>query len=157
VFLFVSVRAFPSCPQRLGCYSDQMHVDWFITLVYITNVIVFLIVQNNKFTFVCFRERSPTPPGSAPGLWRLVSYKLALHVLATFTEQVVPIQKHITLFWIPSISGTKIVTNETNAKGRGEVIKAEVKLSDHTHITFYWIPHWPCVIWKMASGDLFHT
>jgi len=23
VFLFVSVRAFPSCLQRLGCYSDQ--------------------------------------------------------------------------------------------------------------------------------------
>jgi len=38
-----------------------------------------------------------------------MSYKLALNVLATFTEQVVPIQKHITLFWIPSISGTKTV------------------------------------------------
>jgi len=32
------------------------------------------------------------------GLRRLMSYKLALHVLVTFTEQVVPIQKHITLF-----------------------------------------------------------
>jgi len=33
-----------------------------------------------------------------------MSYKLALHVLVTFTEQVLPIHEHITLFWIPSIS-----------------------------------------------------
>ena len=32
------------------------------------------------------------------GLRRLTSYKLALHVLVTLTEQVVPIHKHITLF-----------------------------------------------------------
>jgi len=38
---------------------------------------------------------------------RLMSYKLALQVLVTFTEQVVPIHNHITLFRIPSISGTK--------------------------------------------------
>jgi len=43
------------------------------------------------------------PLGSPPGLRRLVSYKLALHVLATFTEPsyklaLVPIQKYITLF-----------------------------------------------------------
>jgi len=31
------------------------------------------------------------------GLRRLMSYKLALLVLVTFTEQVVSIQKHITL------------------------------------------------------------
>ena len=43
------------------------------------------------------------------GSRRLMSYKLSLHVLVTFTEQVVPIHKHITLFWIPSISGTKTV------------------------------------------------
>jgi len=41
------------------------------------------------------------------GLQRLMSYKSALHVLATFTGQVVPIHKHITLFWISSISGTR--------------------------------------------------
>ena len=34
------------------------------------------------------------------GLRRLMSYKSALRVLATFTELVVPIHKHITLFWI---------------------------------------------------------
>jgi len=28
-----------------------------------------------------------------------MSYKLALHVLAMFTEQVAPIHKHITFFW----------------------------------------------------------
>jgi len=32
------------------------------------------------------------------GSQRLMSYKLAPHVLVTFTEQVVPIYKHITLF-----------------------------------------------------------
>jgi len=32
------------------------------------------------------------------GLQRLMSYKSALYVLATFTEQVVPIPEHITLF-----------------------------------------------------------
>jgi len=31
-------------------------------------------------------------------LRRLMSYKVALHVLVTFTEQVVPVQKHIALF-----------------------------------------------------------
>jgi len=29
VFLFASVRAFPSCPQRLGCHSDQ-NARWLI-------------------------------------------------------------------------------------------------------------------------------
>jgi len=43
-------------------------------------------------------------------LWGGMSCKLALHVFFTFTEQVVPIHKHITLFSIPSISGTKTVT-----------------------------------------------
>jgi len=32
------------------------------------------------------------------GLRRLMSYKSALHVLATFTKPVVPIHKHITFF-----------------------------------------------------------
>jgi len=32
------------------------------------------------------------------GLRHLMLYKLALHVLVTFTEQVVPIHNHITLF-----------------------------------------------------------
>ena len=43
-------------------------------------------------------------------LRRLVLYKSALHVLTTFTEQVVLIHKPITLFWIPSISGTRNVS-----------------------------------------------
>jgi len=33
------------------------------------------------------------------GLRRLMSYKVALHVLVTFTEQVVPIHKHITVLY----------------------------------------------------------
>jgi len=45
-----------------------------------------------------------------------MSYKLALHVLATFTEQVVPIHKHVTLFWTISISVTKIVTMKLTEK-----------------------------------------
>jgi len=33
------------------------------------------------------------------GLRRLMSYKLALHVFVTFTEQVVPIHKHTTVLY----------------------------------------------------------
>jgi len=62
-------------------------------------------------------------------LRRLMSHKLALHVLVKFTEQVVPIHYHITLFWIPSISGTKTVIMRLTKK-------PAVKLSDHTHITY---------------------
>jgi len=36
--------------------------------------------------------------GLLEGLRLLMLYKLAPHVLVTFTEQVVPIQKHLTLF-----------------------------------------------------------
>jgi len=43
------------------------------------------------------------------GLRRLMSYKSALHVLAAVIEQVVPIH-NLTLFWIPSISGTRAVS-----------------------------------------------
>jgi len=39
-----------------------------------------------------------------------MSYKAALHVLTTFTEQLVPSHKHITLLWIPSVSGTGSVS-----------------------------------------------
>jgi len=56
-----------------------------------------------------------------------MSYKLAMHVLATFTEQVVPIHNHITLLWIPSISGTQtVIIKPTKKPG--------VKLSDNTPI-----------------------
>ena len=48
---------------------------------------------------------------------------------ATFTERVVPIQKHIALFLIPSISGTKTVKMKLTKK-------PAVKLSDLTHITY---------------------
>jgi len=63
------------------------------------------------------------------GSRRSMSYKLALEVLATFTEQVVPIHKHIILFWIPSISGTKTVIMKLTKK-------PAVKLSDNTPITY---------------------
>jgi len=58
------------------------------------------------------------------GSWLLMSYKLALHVLATFTEQVAPIHKHIALLLIPSISGTKTVIMKLTKK-------PAVKLSDN--------------------------
>ena len=48
--------------------------------------------------------------GSLEGLRLPMSYKSEVHVLTAFTEQVVPIHKHITLFWIPSISGTRAVS-----------------------------------------------
>ena len=85
------------------------------------------------------------------GLRPLMSYRWALRVLVTFTEQVVPIQKHNALFWIPSMSGTKTATMKLTKR-------AAVKLSEHTHpLHIYWVPHWPCVIWKIDSGDFFHT
>jgi len=63
------------------------------------------------------------------GLRRLMLYKLALHVLVTFTEQVVSIHKHITLFLIPLISGTKTVIIKLTKK-------PAMKLSDNTSITY---------------------
>jgi len=45
-----------------------------------------------------------------------MSYKLALQVLVIFTEKVVPVQKHITLFWILSTSGTIAVTMKLTEK-----------------------------------------
>ena len=50
-------------------------------------------------------------------------------MFVTFTEQVVPSNKHITLFWVPLISGTKTVTMKLTKK-------AAVKLSDHTSIIY---------------------
>jgi len=49
-------------------------------------------------------------------------YKLALHALVRFTEQVVPIHKHITLFWNFLDIRNKNSHNETNEKGSGDVI-----------------------------------
>jgi len=71
-------------------------------------------------------------------------------VLITFTEQVVPIHKHITLFSIPSISGTKTVTM-TLAKRKRWSYMATLPL----HIC--WVPYWRGAMWKMNSGVLFHT
>jgi len=57
-----------------------------------------------------------------------MSYKSALHVLATFTSEVAPIHDHIiTLFRIPSISGTETVIMKLTKK-------PAVKLSDNTPI-----------------------
>jgi len=50
-----------------------------------------------------------------------MSNKSAPHVLVTFTEQVVPNHKHITLFWISSISGTK-QPQWTNWKASGSYL-----------------------------------
>jgi len=85
------------------------------------------------------------------GLRRLMSYKLALLVLVTFTEQVVSIQKHITLLWIPIDIRNKNSHNETNEKSSGEVIWP------HSNCIFIEYLHWPRVIRKMAPGHLFHT
>ena len=51
-----------------------------------------------------------------------MSYKLALHAFVTFTEEVVPIQKHISYFTLNSHDiRSKNSHNETNEKGSGEV------------------------------------
>jgi len=65
------------------------------------------------------------------GLGQLRSYKLAPHVLVTFTEQVLPIHKHISYFILNSL----VIRNkhshiETNEKGSREVIWP------HTHCIF---------------------
>jgi len=55
------------------------------------------------------------------GLQRLMSYKLALHGLVTFTEQVVPKHKHS--FILNSLDiRNKNSHNGTNEIGSGEVI-----------------------------------
>jgi len=59
--------------------------------------------------------------GLLEGLRRLVSYKLALDVLVTFTEHVVPIHKHITVLNSLDIRN-KNSHNETNEKASDEVI-----------------------------------
>ena len=79
-----------------------------------------------------------------------MSYKLALHVLVTFTEKVVPIHKRITLIAMPSISQTETVTMTLTKRHRWSYMTT---LPSH----IYWVPHWPRVIWKIDSGVLFHT
>jgi len=54
------------------------------------------INQGRIFIFVALGDFKLGVP--VEGLRRLMSYKSALHVLAIFTEQVVLIHKHITLF-----------------------------------------------------------
>jgi len=72
-------------------------------------------------------------------------YKLTLHVLVTFTEQVVPIHKHITLFSISSISGTKTVTMKLTKK-------AALQLSDHSPFTYLLSTTLTSCNLKMDSG-----
>jgi len=82
-----------------------------------------------------------------------MSYKLALHVLVTFIEQVVLIHKHITLFINSSISTTKRVTMTLTKSQRWNYMTSLTTLPLH----ICWVPHWPREIWKMDSGVLFHT
>ena len=81
------------------------------------------------------------------GSRRLMSYKLGLHVLATLTEQVVPIHNHITLFWIPSISGTETVIMKLTRK-------PAVKLSDNTPITYLLSSLCSCTVCKCQEFAL---
>ena len=71
-------------------------------------MLMFALQQGRIFIFGAlgyFKLEAPLE-----GLRWLMSYKSALNVLATFSEQLVPPHKHITLFWIPSISGTRAVS-----------------------------------------------
>jgi len=56
------------------------------------------------------------------GLRRLISYKLALHVLVTFTEQVFPILKHITFILNYLGIRNKNSKNESSEKSSGEIV-----------------------------------
>ena len=75
------------------------------------------------------------------GLRRLTSYKLALCVVAAFTEQVVPVHKHITLFWIAFVSGKKGATTKLTKI-------AAVKLSDHPPIPYLLSALCNCTVFK---------
>ena len=57
------------------------------------------------------------------------------------TEHVFPIHNHITLFWIPSISGTKTVTLNLS-------LKPAVKLPDNTPITYILSSLCNCTVFK---------
>ena len=86
------------------------------------------------------------------GLGQLMSYKLAPHLLVTFTEQVVPIHKHISYFIINSlVIRNKDSHNETNEKASGEVIWP------HTHCIFIEYLTGLVKSERMDSGVLFQT
>jgi len=58
-----------------------------------------------------------------------MSHKLALHVLISFIEQVVPIHKHITVLY------SEFPRYQEQKQSQMKPTKnAKVKLSDHTHI-----------------------
>jgi len=59
-----------------------------------------------------------------------MSYKSAPHVLATFTEQVVPIHKYIPLLWIPSKSGTTTVTSALHTLQLGATLSRGTQNSE---------------------------
>jgi len=75
------------------------------------------------------------------GSRRLMSYESALHVLATFTEQVVQIHNHIILLWIPSISRTKTVIMKLTKK-------TAMKLPDNTPVTYLLSSLCNCTVYK---------
>ena len=81
--------------------------------------------------------------------WRqLMSYKLALHVVVTFTEQVAPIQKHITSSWIHFDIWNTNSHTETNEKGSGWVIWP------HSHYIFTEYPTTSVAISDVSTSDL---
>ena len=81
------------------------------------------------------------------GSRRLMSYKLALPVLVTFTEQVVPLYKPITLFWITSTSGTETVIMKLTKK-------PPVKLSGNTPVTYLLSSLCNCTVCKCQEFAL---
>jgi len=72
-------------------------------------------------------------------LLECMSYKLALHVLVILTEKFVPIHNHITVFSIPSISGTKTMRMKLTKRQRWSYMTA-------FPLHIYSVPHWPRVI-----------
>jgi len=88
------------------------------------------------------------------GLRRLMSYKLASHVLITFTEQLVPIHKHITALYSEFHRYQEQKQSQWNQRKRQ---RWSYLTTATLHIYWVWVSHWPRVIWKMDSGVLFHT
>ena len=113
---FIQSGLNPKKPLAFYC-SDQCSLD-----IHIWSGWVFFEIQSNPDPVLNCRNRLDGDPQTK-------SCSTLLHVLVTFTEQVVPIQRHITSSWIPSISGTKTATMKPTKK-------AAVKLSDHNPITY---------------------
>ena len=109
------------------------------------------------FTEANFRFRGPGPfwiGGLSERFATSDIIKFVLHVLATFTVQVVPIHKHITVGLLHS-EFPRYQEQKQSQRNKRKRQRWSYLTTLTLHI--YWIPHWPRESWKMDSGVFFHT